>query len=132
MHSMDRLTSKPTPLAGFVLLIVGLGFIVFIAAPGNSIRSLSIGGDRAEERRAAREEVDSLGAAELGSYGVIDADSGRYRLSIDRTMGIMVRDWRNNSQEGRKKFLERVQTVYPESASITSPSNDSPSLDSFE
>ena len=132
MHSMDRLTSKPTPLAGFVLFVVGLAFILYVASPNEEVRSLELGEERANERRAARAEVDSVGTTELSSYGIIDAETGRYRLSIDRTMGLMVRDWRNDSQQGREAFLKRVEQVYPVAQPEVESSTSGPSLDQFE
>lgn len=111
---MDSLAHKPTPMAGALVLILGIGFAVYTVNQRDGLASEPLAGSRPEERRQARLEVEEQGNAVLGSYAVIDADNDVYQLPIERSMGLLVREWRNDAESGRASFLERARRVHGE------------------
>lgn len=109
---MDSLAHKPTPMAGALLLVFGIGFAVHTVNQRPGLSSEPIAGNRAEERRQARIDVEEQGHQILSAYAVIDAENGVYQLPIERSIGLLVREWRNDSESGRDAFLARATRVH--------------------
>lgn len=64
---------------------------------------------RAVERKRLWTEIQGQNSDALGHYAVLKADTGVYRLPIDRAIEITAAEWRDGNPGGRAKLLKRLE-----------------------
>jgi hypothetical protein len=63
---------------------------------------------RAEQRRKDAQEIAAISKDELTTYKWVDEGKGIARIPIERSLELMVQEWKN-PQEGRTKLVSRAQ-----------------------
>lgn len=96
--------------AVYAVAIAGAMFIVYglVAVMKKYAGPPPVNQTRIAERRKALTEVQSIAKNELGSYGVIDASKGLYRLKIDQAMAL-TEQWYKNPEAARSNLVERAE-----------------------
>lgn len=98
-------------VAGTVAVLGFLALHLF-----HSSQVAPVGAARAAERSKLQRDLQGSNADVLGTYGIVKADNGVYRLPISRATEVLAAEWKDGNAAGRAKLLQRLE------ASLKAPS----------
>lgn len=92
--------------------LAGLASLLVIGAGAAYLRHTSpqepSGAARAMERKRLSTELAAQNADALANYAVLKADTGVFRLPVDKAMEVMAGEWKAGNAAGRARLLERL------------------------
>lgn len=85
-------------------LIIGVLAWLVVGQGGDEVDAAA-----AKNRLAIRQKLEQEAKAELGKFAVDGAKENLARLSVERSMEVLVAEWGDDAAKGRAKLLERLE-----------------------
>lgn len=84
-----------------------LGFLALHVFHSNQVAP--VGAARAAERSRLQRDLQGSNTEVLGSYGIVKAENGVYRLPIARAQEVLATEWKDGNAAGRAKLIQRLE-----------------------